>query len=83
MSGYKIIIMLLMTIGISIVNSPSQSFQTNIPDKEKNYELVYASLSAQVNKERIRDGVYYLAQDPLPRRVLNWSLPGHVLSSLE
>jgi hypothetical protein len=51
--------------------------------KEKKYESKYSALSAKVSKERIREGVFYLSKDPLPRRVLNWSLPGHSLSTLE
>jgi hypothetical protein len=65
-----------------VINS-SLSCQTKTSDKDKKYEKTYASLSAKVDKERIRKAVYYLAQDPLPRRVLNWSIPGHSLSSLE
>jgi hypothetical protein len=83
MRTYKKFITFLITIEISIFIGSAQSFQSNTTDKDKNYELIYASLSAKVDKERIRKGVYYLAQDPLPRRVLNWSLPGHALSSLE
>jgi hypothetical protein len=51
--------------------------------QDENYELTYAALTAKVNKEFIRQGVYYLAKDPLPRRVLNFTLPGHTLSTLE
>jgi hypothetical protein len=53
------------------------------PVSEKDYERLYKSLSAKVDKEQIRKGVFYLSKDPLPRRVLNWSLPGHDLSTLE
>jgi hypothetical protein len=60
----------------------AQSLQTNTPVKDKNYDLNYVSLSAKVDKERVRKGVYYLSQELLPRRVLNWSLPGHTLSTL-
>ena len=72
-----------ITMAISTVIGFAQSSQTNAPVKDKNYDLNYTSLSAKVDKERIRKGVYYLSQDPLPRRVLNWSLPGHTLSSLD
>jgi hypothetical protein len=57
--------------------------QTKSSGTENIDEAFYASLSARIDKERIRKGVYYLAKDPLPRRVLNWSLPGHALSTLE
>ena len=80
---YKQLTTLLITLEISMVIGSAQSFQTNSSDKDKNYDLVYTSLSAKVDKKRIRKGVYYLAQDPLPRRVLNWSRPGHALSTLE
>jgi hypothetical protein len=60
-----------------------QEERINISKKDDDYEPFYKSLSSQVNKELIRQGVFYLAKDPLPRRVLNWSLPGHDLSTLE
>ena len=60
-----------------MVISSTLSCQPNTADE------IYASLSAEVDTERIREGLYYLAKDPLPRRVLNWSLPGHILSTLE
>ncbi len=51
--------------------------------REKEYESLFNFISNRVNKDRIRAGVFYLSKDPLPRRVLNWSLPGHKLSTLE
>jgi hypothetical protein len=83
MINYKQIITLSITITASMAICPTLSCQTNTPDKDKIYELNYKSMSAKVDMERIRKGVYYLARDPLPRRVLNWSVPGHALSSLE
>ena len=53
------------------------------PSEEFEYEPLFRSMSAKVNKELIRQGVYYLSGDPRPRRVLNYSLPGHALSTLE
>jgi hypothetical protein len=50
---------------------------------EKKYESRYKALASKVSMERIRENVFYLSKDPLPRRVLNWSLPGHTMSSLE
>ncbi len=47
------------------------------------YENLYRSMAANVSKERIKNGVYYISDDPLPRRVLNDTLPGHTLSTLE
>ena len=55
----------------------------SVLDKDKTYELTFSALSAKVRKDLIREGVYYLDKDPLPRRVLNFSLPGHTLSTLE
>lgn len=46
------------------------------------YKKAFRSLSGKVSKERIRNSVYYLSDDPLPRRVLNYTLPGHSLSTL-
>jgi len=51
--------------------------------KGKKYESLFKSISKKVDVDRIREGVFYLSKDPLPRRVLNWSLPGHNLSTLE
>src|SRR5665648_135684 len=80
---HRHLMVLLISIEICIVSSSAQSFQSNATDAEKNYERTYKSLSAKVDKERIRKGVYYLSKDPLPRRVLNWSVPDHAHSSLE
>lgn len=41
------------------------------------------ALLAQVNADLIRQSLYQLSQKPFSRRVLNWSLPCHSLSSLE
>jgi hypothetical protein len=68
---------LLGTISTSLISQPSQS------DKEKTYEKLYSSLASQVNTKRIQKGVYYLSKDPLTRRVMNDTLPGHKLSMLE
>lgn len=63
--------------------SCSQGEKINISNKSDDYETIYRSLSSKADKEQVRKGVYYLSKDPLPRRVLNWSLPGHKLSTLE
>jgi hypothetical protein len=83
MSIYKEITVLLVTIEISLVISSAQSLKTDTSDKVKSYNHFYAELSPEVDKENLKKGVYYLAQDPLSRRVLNWSLPGHKRSSLD
>ncbi|MDH7570117.1 MAG: M28 family peptidase [Armatimonadota bacterium] len=36
-----------------------------------------AALIAQVDEERLRHDLFYLAKDPLPYRKLNYTLPGH------
>jgi len=77
------ILAFLLAIEINLVICSAQPVQKNLTDKEKNYEFVYKSLSSKIDKGNIRKGVFYLSKDPLPRRVLNWSLPGHNLSSLE
>ena len=51
--------------------------------KDQSYQADYSSLSAKVSAERIKKGVYYLSKDPLPRRVLNYTIPGHKLSTLQ
>ena len=40
------------------------------------------TLLAQVDAERMRRGLFYLAKDPLPFRKLNYTLPGHSKSTL-
>ena len=57
--------------------------QAGISEKDKNHESTFASLKAKVSADRIKKGVYYLSEDPLPRRVLNDTLPGHAASTLE
>jgi hypothetical protein len=47
------------------------------------YESTFAALKTKVSADRIRRGVHFLSQDPLPRRVLNFALPGHTASTLE
>jgi hypothetical protein len=61
----------------------SRSLQDNKSGIDKKYALLFNSLSVRVDKDRLRKAVFYLSKDPLPRRVLNWSLPGHNLSSLD
>ena len=72
-----IVLMLITTSSIS----PAQ--QGPDPKEEKLYEKTYGSLSKKINKNRIKKGVYYISHDPLTRRVLNDTLPGHNVSMLE
>ena len=74
---------LLFTILISIIAYPNLDGQTVKPANDNGYEYIYKKLTSKVDKKRISKGVYYLAKDPLPRRVLNWPVPGHTISSLE
>ncbi len=37
----------------------------------------------QIDAARLQQGVFYLSHSPLPRRVMNWGIPGHALSTLE
>jgi len=76
---------ILLTVGLGIlaVLFTSGTYQSVGSGKERKFESLVRSISSKTDSERIRKGVFYLAKDPLPRRVLNWSLPGHSLSSLE
>jgi Zn-dependent M28 family amino/carboxypeptidase len=78
----SIFLFLLLNTGLT-VSSGADKDLTQHPKQDKNYEITYASLSSEVSKENIQEGVYRIAQDPLPRRVLNYTLPGHELSTLD
>ncbi len=83
MRTFKQLIIFFMAIEVGMLSCSAQSSQNKTPKKDKIYERNFKSLSAEVDMERIRKGVYYLSKDPLPRRVLNYSLPGHSMSTLE
>lgn len=74
---------ILSTIVIIMVTCQLLNGQVAKPSGDSDYQDIYKKLTPKVNMERIKKGVYYLAEDPLPRRVLNWSRPGQTLSSLE
>ncbi len=40
-------------------------------------------LIRQVDRQRLRDNLFYLSRDPLPFRKLNYTLPGHAKSTLD
>ncbi len=61
----------------------SSGGQTGPSDRDKTYETTYSLLARKVSAKRISTRVYYLSEDPLPRRVLNYSLPGHDKSTLD
>jgi hypothetical protein len=73
----------LATIPLLMVTGQNINGQSKSSDNDKKYESTYSSLAAKVEKERIKSGVYYLSKDPLPRRVLNYTIPGHTASTLE
>lgn len=72
-------IIVLTTIALS----PVLNGQSGSAGKSSSYEKLYKKLAPKVDQERIREAVYYLAEDPLSRRVLNWSRPGQKVSTLE
>jgi hypothetical protein len=72
-----------MTILISMVTVPGTYGQNEIQVKDNSYNDIYNKLSSRVDQHRLTTGVYYLADDHLQRRVLNWSRIGHDISSLE
>lgn len=74
---------LVMAVAFFMVINETIDGQTGSEVKDKNYESAYSSMKAKVSAERIKNGVYYISKDPLPRRVLNFTLPGHSTSTLE
>ncbi len=83
MQSIKHIRILLPAVFIMAFLVQSLSAQTINNRNKKGYEKTYAKLAKKVDQERIKNGVYYLSADPLPRRVLNWSRPGQNISTLE
>jgi len=73
----------IIIIALCTIISPLLKGQTGSSVKDKEYESAYSSMTIKVSAERIKSGVYYLSSDPLPRRVLNYTLPGHKTSTLE
>jgi hypothetical protein len=61
----------------------NSSGQKKSNDRDKQYESEYTAAAQAVSEARIKSGVYYLSEDPLPRRVLNFTLPGHTMSTLD
>jgi hypothetical protein len=70
----------LLLFCIIVIGLNGQSGKNN---KQKGYEDTFSKLSPKVDQEHLRKGVFYLSQDPLPRRVLNWTRRGQAISSLE
>ena len=83
MKTFRLSLISLLTITFFMAINLSLSGQAGMSAADKNYESAYSSMALKVSAERIKSGVYYLSKDPLPRRVLNYTLPGHSASTLE
>jgi len=73
----------LFAIMLIIAINAKGSAQQGNADKDKSYESSFRLYKDKVSADRISKGVYYLSKDPLPRRVLNYTIPGNKLSTLE
>ena len=82
MQTYKQVLALFVILELSLAAGVAQSLQAGDRKETKKYESALKSLSKRVDEERMKSGLFYLSQT-LPRRVLNWSVPGHNQSSLE
>ena len=71
---------LLLMLLVSLTATAETGQKNNKKDK---YEKNFDKLSVSIDQDRIRKGVVYLSENPLPRRVLNWSRPGQSVSSLQ
>ncbi|MBK9391402.1 MAG: M28 family peptidase [Bacteroidetes bacterium] len=78
---YRIRLYLVLAV-ISIVLVPDLHGQS-AKKSESGYEKTFKKLTKKVDQERIQKAVYYLSEDPLSRRVLNWTRPGQSISSLK
>ena len=78
----KQLLVILIILQMNPATGVAQYVQTGNKKQTRKYESSFKTLSQKVNGERMKRGLYYLSQN-LPRRVLNWSVPGHNLSSLE
>jgi hypothetical protein len=74
---------LLVTLCLLIGPGKNVSAQFGNSAKDQTYQSDYSSLSVKISAERIKKGVFYLAKDPLPRRVLNYTIAGHKSSTLQ
>ena len=70
-------------IGLFMLASLWMHGQSGSNDREMIYESSFSKFRTMVSADRLRNGVYYLSRDPLPRRVLNYTLPGHNVSTLD
>jgi hypothetical protein len=75
--------LILMTVALCMVVEMVATGQAGSSATDKTYESTYSTLKGKVSADRIKNGVYYLSKDPLPRRVLNYTLPGHTSSTLD
>lgn len=83
MKSFREIAGFIIIMALCMIGSLSLKGQTGTSGKDKDYESAYSSMTVNVSADRIKKGVYYLSGDPLPRRVLNYTLPGHTSSTLE
>jgi hypothetical protein len=74
---------LLIIVGFFLWPTSDIKGQDGSQETKKYYESAYTALKTRVSADHITKGVYYLSKDPLPRRVLNYTLPGHTSSTLE
>lgn len=73
----------VMTILLVIALNMNAFAQFGNSARDHSYQSDYSAFSSRVSADRIKAGVYYLAKDPLPRRVLNYTIPGHKTSTLQ
>lgn len=78
----KQLLTILICLEINSVTIGTQFPKAEDRKQTRKYESAFKTLSRKVDGERMKRGLFYLSQD-LPRRVLNWSVTGHTLSSLE
>jgi hypothetical protein len=83
MKAINKITIIIITTALNTAFSLSINGQATDSAKDKNYESAYSAMTVKVSADRLKTGVYYLSKDPLPRRVLNYTLPGHSTSTLD
>lgn len=82
MNALKLLIVLIIIPEIFPVTTVAQPLQTGNSKQNKKYSFSFKSLSRKTDTGRMKGNLFYLSRS-LPRRVLNWSVPGHNISSLE
>ena len=82
MNALKFLIAFIIIPEICPVTTVAQTLQTGDRKQTKKYVFAFESLSRKTDIDRMQSGLFYLSQS-LPRRVLNWTAPGHNMPSLE